>query len=271
MDYPLISGMLDSHFHGLIMADRGTAPIPLLGELIENGFAGGIDVSTTPMDLPSRREMYAGLPSVLLSTGIHPGQCGRTDTSAELDALAAQLADPDARPTIAALGEMGLDWYRGEEHRDEQIGVFASQLALAAAEDLPVIIHNRDADDDVIAALANEPRARGVMHCFSSDAELARRCLDLGFYISFAGNLTYKRSEETRAAARIVPRDRILVETDSPFLSPQAVRGELNHPGYVSYTYECLADLRQVSVETLVLDVQQNFDRLFRPSAQPSD
>jgi TatD DNase family protein len=266
MDYPLKAGMLDSHFHGLIMHERGITAGPLLRDLTERGFHGGIDVSTTPTDLTDRRNLYADHPNVLLSSGIHPGQCGHADTAGALELLATQLSDPIVRPAIAAIGEMGLDWYRGDEHRDEQTAVFTSQLALAVAADLPVIIHNREADDDVLALLSSEPGVRGVMHCFSSDEAFARRCLDRGFYISFAGNVTYKRSEDIRAAARYVPHDRLLLETDSPFLSPQKVRGKANHPGHVSFTYEYVARLRRVPVEELVRDVGENFGTLFPAS-----
>jgi TatD DNase family protein len=175
-----------------------------------------------------------------------------------------QLKDDAVRPHISAVGEMGLDWYRGQDHRAEQISVFESQLALARREDLPVIIHNRDADDDVLACLDAYPGVTGVMHCFSSTRSFAVECLDRGFSISFAGNVTYKRSESIREAARTVPDDRLLLETDAPFLAPQVVRGETNHPGYVRYVYDFVADLRGVAVEELIDQVARNFRTLFR-------
>lgn len=271
MDYPLRRGMIDSHFHGLIMREKGIAADSLIHDLVARGFAGGIDVSVSPEDLPDRLDMYRGEPRVLLSTGIHPGRCGHSDTKRDLELLRRQIHDRnrnpgvlDARETrIVAVGEMGLDWYRGQDHRREQTEVFSSQLEIAASHDLPVIIHNREADDDILARVDDVLGVRGVMHCFSSGPEFARQCVDRGFYISFAGNVTYKRSGALRLALCAVPRDRLLLETDSPFLAPQAVRGKPNHPGFVSFTYQFVADLLEIPIDELVATVFENFAELF--------
>lgn len=264
MDYAIQEGIIDSHFHGLIMAERDIGVVSLLRELFDQGFAGGIDVSVSPEDLPERRKLYAEFPRVLLSSGIHPGQCGRSDVSRDVALLEAQLADPAVRDSIAAIGEIGLDWFRGKDYREEQLDLFRRQLHVARSAGLPVIIHNREADSDVLACVDEVGSVPGVMHCFSSDVEFAKRCLDRGFSISFAGNVTYKRSEEIRRALSFVPADRLLLETDSPFLAPQAVRGRTNHPGFVEYVYEFAAKTRGCRLRELIESVNKNFVSLFR-------
>jgi TatD DNase family protein len=175
------------------------------------------------------------------------------------------------QPRVAALGETGLDRYRDFAPISLQQEYLARHLRLAQQQDLPVILHCRDAQDDLLAALrtavARGP-IRGVLHAFSGDAAFAAECLALGLHVSFAGNVTYsnKKMEPLRAAARTIPADRLLVETDSPYLVPQIFRGKQkrNEPACVVHTAAFLAELRGVPLDRLVADATANARRLFR-------
>lgn len=167
---------------------------------------------------------------------------------------------------VVALGEMGLDYYRDYAPRDVQADVFRRQIALAKSVRLPVVIHNREATDDVIRILREEKAedVGGVMHCFSGDWETAKQCLDLGFYIGIGGPVTFKKSEQLREVVRRLPLDRLVVETDCPYLAPEPRRGRRNETGYVRYVAEKIADIRGLSVEQLAAVTTENACRLFK-------
>lgn len=167
---------------------------------------------------------------------------------------------------VVALGEMGLDYYRDYAPRDVQVDVFRRQIALAKSVRLPVVIHNREATDDVIRILREEKAegVGGVMHCFSGDWETAKQCLDLGFYIGIGGPVTFKKSEPLREVVRRLPLDRLVVETDCPYLAPEPRRGRRNETGYVRYVAEKIADIRGLSVEQLAAVTTENACRLFK-------
>jgi TatD DNase family protein len=162
------------------------------------------------------------------------------------------------------VGETGLDYFRDSTHRRDQRALFEEQLELAAAAGLPVVIHTRDAEDDTAAALAPFP-GTVVMHCFSSP-DLLETVLERRYYVSFAGNVTYPKATELREAAAAVPDDRILAETDSPYLAPQAVRGTRNEPANVVHTLAVLAELRGVDAAALGHQIDLNADAAFRLS-----
>ena len=147
-----------------------------------------------------------------------------------------------------ALGEIGLDYHYSPETRDAQLKLFASQLEAARRRDLPVVIHTREADDDTVSLLREIP-SRGIIHCYTGTVDFAKRFLDLGFYISISGIVTFKPAENVREVARILPDDRILIETDSPFLAPVPLRGQTNEPAFIVHTCEFLAALRGVSAD----------------------
>jgi TatD DNase family protein len=175
--------------------------------------------------------------------------------------------DLTARKSARALGEIGLDYHYDFSPRPLQQEVFATQIALARSLDLPIIIHTREADADTVEILRREGggAVRGVFHCFTGTAELAASALDLGFFISFAGIVTFPKSGALREVARAVPDDRLLIETDSPFLSPVPSRGTRNEPARVARVAETLASIRGVSVEALVAATDRNFHALFVP------
>lgn len=203
-------------------------------------------------------EKYEG---VHAAVGVHPHDAKLYDEAAER-----LLLEFVRSKRVVALGEIGLDYHYDNSPREVQHGVFGRQLRLARQEGLPVIIHSRDADDDTLEILRAEyagTERGGVMHCFGGGPELAEGALGLGFYISFAGNVTFKKADALREVARTVPLERLLVETDCPYLAPVPHRGRRNEPAYVVETARFLADLRGVSHEELGRATSENFSRLF--------
>jgi TatD DNase family protein len=206
---------------------------------------------------------------VRFSTGIHPHAAGKY-AGAAASAAAATSAAIDGQSGVCAIGEIGLDYHYDFAPKDVQAEIFAGQIALAVERDLPVVIHSRDAMADTIAALkdAGQGRARGVIHCFTGSADEARMALDIGFYVSFAGILTFPRAQSLRDAAAIVPLDRVLVETDAPFLAPVPHRGKRNEPAWVTETLAALAAVKNVSVDAAAGAVVENAARLFASGAR---
>lgn len=166
---------------------------------------------------------------------------------------------------VVAIGEMGLDYYRDHSPRDVQADVFRKQIALARKVKLPIIIHDRDAHEDVVRILREEhaEEVGGVMHCFGGDWRIAEQCLELGFYIGFDGPITFKKADDVRDIARRVPIDRLLLETDCPYLAPEPRRGKRNEPGYVYYVAEKMAEIRGMSIEQVAAQTTENACRLF--------
>jgi TatD DNase family protein len=200
-------------------------------------------------------------PDVQFAAGIHPHRAGTYAGRAEDAAQATRQALE--RTFGVAVGEIGLDYHYDFAPRDVQRDVFAAQIALALELERPVIIHTREAWPDTLDVLrsAGQGRLRGVMHCFSGTADEAREALDLGFFISLAGILTFPKAENVREMAQVVPLDRLLVETDAPFLAPVPHRGKRNEPAWVVETLRRLAALKAVGAGELAAQVRQNFDR----------
>lgn len=258
--FELLPGMIDSHFHTAMMRKKGLDADVLLGRAVAAGMQAGIDIGTEAGDTGTRTWVHEKYPQIRLAAGLYPSEAEHESLKERLSLLE---SDVQTYP-VAAIGEIGVDlhWKYGTVARQQEL--MQRQIELANLHRLPILIHNREADDEVAEVLrSTPPTAGGIMHCFSSDAAAARAFLDAGLYISFAGNLTYKKSEELRNAAVQVPLDRLLAETDSPFLSPQKVRGKPNHPGHVGFVYYQLAELHNIEVEELIRIVAENFARLF--------
>ncbi|HET7578951.1 MAG TPA: TatD family hydrolase [Bacillales bacterium] len=173
-----------------------------------------------------------------------------------------QLAD---HPKVVALGEMGLDYHWDKSPKDVQVEVFKRQIDIAKRVKMPIIIHNREATDDIIAVLKEENAAEvgGIMHCFSAGLEEAKQCLDMNFYISFGGPVTFKNAKLPKEVAKEIPLDRLLVETDCPFLSPHPYRGKRNEPARVKLVAEKIAELKEIDLEKLAEITSDNARRLF--------
>jgi len=200
-------------------------------------------------------------PRLYAAVGYHPYHASELD-----DAAVELLRGYTAHPRVVALGEMGLDYFNEYAPRADQQIAFERQIELAIETNFPIIIHNRDADADCHATLSRyaDRLAGCVMHCYGADAAYAKKFLDLGFYISFAGNVTYPKAQSLRDAAAVVPMDRLLVETDCPYLSPQPVRGKRCEPAHVIHTGEALALLKDVPFEEFAEQTTENARRFFR-------
>ena len=195
---------------------------------------------------------------IFASVGIHPHDASKTE-----ERHYRLIEELSRHPRVLAIGETGLDYYYDNSPRDIQRQVFQRQLALAKTLDLPVIVHSRDADDDTIMLLKAANPLRGVIHCFTSGEKLADVALDLGFYISFSGIVTFPKAQELASIARRVPIDRLLIETDCPYLAPVPHRGKRNEPAFVVATTRFLADLLEIPFEQLGAQTSTNFDSLF--------
>ena len=252
--------IVDSHCH---LADE--AFVADLDAVIARAQAAGVAqvlciLSADEDDeLDRARRVAAAWPAVMFSAAIHPHRAGAYAGNA---AGAAEIARKaiDARRAVA-VGEIGLDYHYDFAPRDVQRDVFAAQVALAVSLDKPVVIHTREATDDTMAVLrdAGAGRVRGVMHCFSGTPEEARRALDLGFFISLAGILTFPKAGNVRDLARFVPADRVLVETDAPFLAPVPHRGTRNEPAWVVETLGVLSTVTGVPAGELSARIVENF------------
>lgn len=205
-------------------------------------------------------------PAVRFSIGIHPHAAGKFAADASGAARAVEAA-MDAQPLTRGLGEIGLDYHYDCAPRDVQQQVFREQIRLAKFRRLPIVIHTREAEEDTFRVLEEEGASDpgGVFHCFTGDRGMARRALDAGFHISLAGIVTFPRALELKEVARLVPLDRLLIETDSPFLAPVPHRGKRNEPAHVTRVAEVIAELRESTPEAIGAAARQNFERLFNP------
>jgi TatD DNase family protein len=247
--------VIDSHTH-LHLCEPPNA------ELVAAADAAGVTrMLTVGIDGVSCRAALAAaedFPQVYAAIGRHPNTARGFD-----DADLAELCALAAHERCVAIGESGLDFYRDGAPRADQQRAFAAQIALARETGKPLVIHSRAADEDTIGQLAAEADGVSVvMHCFSMPAEL-ERCVRRGYAISFAGNVTYKSAADLAQAARRVPEELLLVETDAPYLSPQPVRGQPNQPAFVVHTAAFLAELRGVDVDELGACVERNAARVF--------
>jgi TatD DNase family protein len=229
----------------------------------------GIDAASSQQAVALARR-YAG---VYAAVGVHPHEAQQATPEAYKTLVA--LARERAANRIIAWGEIGLDYHYNHSPPDIQRREFRRQIRLARELDLPICVHSREAHDDVLTILQEEMAADVgvVMHCFSGDVDVARRCLDAGYYLSFAGPVTFKNARQLPAVAALVPDDRLLIETDSPYLSPHPWRGRehRNEPARVAVIAARVAELRGIAVETLGEIVERNFRALFRHlSALPS-
>ena len=259
--------MIDSHCH---LADEAFEAdlAEVVGRAREAGLRHALCVLAAGNAAEARRadRVSALWPELRFAAGVHPHEAGRfaEQPGNVVDVVRAALAD---RAGVRAIGEIGLDYHYDVAPRPVQQAVFGRQVALARELALPIVIHTREATDDTFAILreAGGGEVRGVFHCFSGDADMARAALDLGFYVSFAGVVTFPRAEDVRGAARIVPLDRLLVETDAPYLAPVPHRGQRNEPARVVHVVEAVARLRGEPPETIAAGAVAAYEALFRP------
>jgi TatD DNase family protein len=253
--------LVDSHCHldMLTPVKEGAGLDAVLEEAAAAGVRHFLCVGVHPDDQPAMLAVVGDRPQVSVSAGLHP--CGVTAEEPDEAALA-QLA---AHPKAVAVGETGLDYYHRDVAVDVQQARFRRHIRVAKRSGLPLIVHTRDARADTLRILREEGAADvgGVFHCFTEDEATARAALDLGFHISFSGIVTFRAADPLREVARLVPVDRLLVETDAPYLAPTPMRGKENRPAWVRHVAECVARERGATLDALAERTTENFFRLF--------
>ncbi|MDO8960419.1 MAG: TatD family hydrolase [Rhodocyclaceae bacterium] len=251
--------LVDSHCHLDFPELAGDLP-GLLKTMQENRVGWALCAGVTLERFPAMLAIVKTQPNLFAAVGVHP-DTEELAREADVDTLVALAADPK----VVAIGETGLDYYRLKGDLEWQRERFRTHIAAAKICGKPLIIHTRSASSDTVRILKEEggESVGGVFHCFTEDADTARQALDLGFYISFSGIVTFKNAVELKAVAQTVPLDRLLVETDSPYLAPVPYRGKLNQPGYVLHVAEEIARLRELPLESIIEATTANFFRLF--------
>ena len=249
--------LVDSHVHlddEKFDADRDAT--------IERARAAGVECMMAigtgdPPDLEVAVRLADRYPFIYATIGVHPHDASKAtpETWTRMRAL-------EAHPKVLAVGEIGLDYHYDFSPRDVQQAVFQQQMELATEFGKPIVIHTREAWDDTLQMLRAHWKGGGIMHCFTGDEAQARQALDLGFHLSFGGVLTFPKAEAVRQAARVAPEDRLLVETDCPYLAPVPHRGKRNEPAFVVETARRLAEVRGVSPEAIAEATTRNFERL---------
>ncbi|MFQ5508172.1 MAG: TatD family hydrolase [Leptospirillia bacterium] len=255
---PVLPGVIDTHAHLTFGDLAGDVP----GVLSRAGNAGVdaiITIGTTFAESEAALAVAREYEQVHATVGVHPH-----DTVEHSENDLTEMRDLCADPACVAVGEIGLDYHYDHSPRDVQRYWFRRQMELAREFSLPVVIHTREAESDTGEILRAFPDVTGVMHCYSSSPELAKMALDLGYMISFSGILTFNKADEVREIAAFVPMDRLLVETDCPYLTPVPFRGQTNEPAYVTLVAEKLAEVKGVTPEKLAAATTQNAKTLFR-------
>ncbi len=253
---------IDSHCHldKLDLSPYGGDLAALLSAAAERQVTEMLCVSVEMVQFQSMYALIEPYPQVFASVGVHPLSAGERIVS--IGELVAQAQ----KPRIVAIGETGLDYYYQQDTRAAQQESFHNHLRAAAQTALPTIVHTRDAREDTLRIIreSGDPDVGGVLHCFTEDWAMAKAALDLNYMISFSGILTFRNAAELREVARQVPLERILIETDAPYLAPVPYRGKKNEPQYVVEVAQCLADLKGISLEAMGEISCDNFYRLFR-------
>ena len=259
------------------MLQRGMDVFSVYDRLFASGFKGGIDIGCTHNDLPERSDHLKPYPSILLAGAMGPWEAGKSETQSAPEE--AEFSEPKTEDDLLSeleilknnikeykasfIGEIGLDYYWKYGNPQKQHLLFETQMKWASQMGLCVLIHDRDADEEVADVIRRiGPDKGGVIHCFDGSEVVLKTALDRNYFISFAGNLTYKGNENLRQILKRVPLDRLLFETDSPYLTPVPMRGKPNSPENVIYTYSCAAEVLGISFESLKERVFENYKAL---------
>lgn len=254
--------LVDSHCH-LDYPDFAEEGLP---EIVSRAKSAGVGhfltICTQIAKFDQIQAVAKAYPFIHCTVGTHPHHAAE---EGEVNITRDELVALTKSPKVAGIGETGLDYYYDHAPRDVQQEIFTRHIEAGLEIDLPLVIHTRDAEEDTMRLLRDvgQKKARGVMHCFSGTPWLAEQALDIGFYISFSGIITFKKAEELRDVVRLTPPDRILVETDSPYLAPVPHRGKRNEPSFVVHTAKVVSDLKGMSMEDTSRQTTENFFRLF--------
>jgi len=255
-ELPVQSGVVDTHCHLFLMDQEPAVAVEAArAGGVDRLICVGVDVETSERSIALASE----LGHVSASAGVHPHDADGFD-----DAAASRIETLLRDPSVVGVGECGLDWFRMRSEREAQIRALRAHVELSNACGKPMIVHVRDAWDDALRVLDEGSAERVVIHCFTGDADIARECERRGYWLSFAGNVTYPKSAHMREAAAAVSRDRVLIETDSPFLAPQTLRGRDNAPQNVMLTLAELARVRDEALETLAEATVSNAETVFQ-------
>lgn len=253
--------MIDSHSHIYMeryAADRGE----VIARAVDAGVTQLLQVGCNLTESHTVVDLSDRVPGIYASIGVHPHNAIEV-TDGILDALSALTV----HPKVLAWGEIGLDFYYDNSPRNIQTAAFEAQLQCAIACNLPVVIHTRDAEPETLEMLRRYPVPRGGhVHCFTGTPEMAKALLDLGFHIGFTGIVSFKKADNVRDALRLTPLDRLLLETDSPYLAPIPHRGKRNEPAFIRHVAEAIAEVLAVSTEEVVAHTSKNFYRLYEKS-----
>ncbi|MDR3151616.1 MAG: TatD family hydrolase [Holosporaceae bacterium] len=261
--------LVDSHCHlnvsrfSKIADDRDYSSEAIIGRAQRSGVECMLNIGTELPEWNLLRSISASHDMVFHSVGVHPLSAAEHCEKYSLQEISDAIDNGVDNSKCVAVGEIGLDYHYAKNHEKNQKELFELQMAAALKHDLPVSIHSRDAESDTIAILRHSAGARGVMHCFSGGRGFAFAALDLGFYISFSGVITFKNSVQLQEVAKAVPIDRLLIETDAPFLSPEPLRGKINEPAFLTHIAARMAALLERPYEEICDLTSQNFFNLF--------
>lgn len=258
--------LVDSHCHlDRLRLKEGETVEQMVAHATERGIGHMLCVSVTLNDYPAMRNLAKQFSSVSMSCGVHP-------LDLEPPFALEQLREYASDDAVVAIGETGLDYYYSKDNKQAQQTAFAQHIELANQLGKPLIIHTRDAQDDTIAIMKEQgaEQCGGVMHCFTENWSMAKQALDLGFYISFSGIVTFANAAELREVVKQVPMERLLVETDSPYLAPVPYRGKPNQPAYVKEVAEFIADLKGMRYSEFEAQTTANFFNLFKLAQRPA-
>jgi TatD DNase family protein len=258
--------LVDSHCH-LDFPDFATELDAVVARARAAGVGTCLTIGTRLSKFDGVRQVAERFDDVWCTVGVHPHEAAVEPLNES-----AALVEHAAHPRVVGIGEAGLDYYYEHSSKADQVRNFRAHIAASRETGLPLIVHARDADDDLCEILTEESGRGafpGVIHCFSSTAKLARTALDLGMYISISGIVTFKKADELRSIVANVPLDRLLVETDSPYLAPMPHRGKRNEPSFVRHTAESVARIKGVDAERLAEVTTDNFFRLFTKVRRP--
>ncbi len=259
--------LVDSHCH-LDFPDFASERDDVVARARNAGVRAMLTISTKLSTFAGVREVADSYPDVFCTVGVHPHEADKEEGAKD----PRTLAELCRHPKVVGLGKSGLDYYYGHSSRDNQRAAFTAHMEAARDTGLPIVVHSRDANSDTVELLAAQSAKgglTGLIHCFTGTRLLAEGALDLGFYISFSGIITFKNAEELREIAARVPLERILVETNSPYLAPIPNRGKRNEPAFVVHTAAHLAKLKGISPEELAQATTNNFFRLFAKAPRP--
>ena len=257
----------DSHAHyydGRFTSEAEESVDSLIGALLSSTVSGIVNVGTSPESSRAAVKQAQAHENMYTAIGVHPYDANflLSDLNADIAEIESLIKNPESK--CVALGEIGLDYHYDGYSEEVQKKYFEAQMALAERLSVPVVIHDRDAHGDTMEIIRKFPNVKGVMHSYSGSVEMAEELIRLGYYISFSGTLTFKNARKTPEVALAVPRERVLIETDAPYLAPHPHRGKINHSGYLEYTNARLAEIWGISEESCAGITEENARRFFR-------